>query len=203
MKKAYIGVLCAAAVMAGCQEEQRSFESLDLRDQSEIDSQARSMVAQEQAALAAELEKAKASDPSIKDAYYSVNENGEKQLHIVHENEKGEPTSTVWPMLGGLAAGALLANMINMGGVNNYASYHRPAYVYHRSYEEERKRKNYATSGYVASTRSYVVKSYTPRYTRAGQVGRTGHTQIVTSSTSKGVFSSGSSARSGGYSFGG
>lgn len=201
MKKAYIGVLCAASVLAGCQEEQRSFESLDFRDQSEIDSQARSAVASEQAELAAELEKAKAADPTIKDAYYSVNDEGEKQLNIVHENEQGEPTSTVWPLLGGLAAGALLANMINMGGVNNYSNYHRPVYVYHRSYDEERKRKNYATSGYIASKRAYVVRSYKPRYTSAPASKSYSSTSV--SSTSKGVFSSGSSARSGGYSFGG
>jgi len=105
--------------------------------------------ADEQAQLRQELARLQAADPSVKDVYYGVGEDGERVLNVVREqtNSDGSTSisSTVWPLLGGLAAGALITKMIGSGGVSNFASHTPPARTqsgYSRDYDRNRNWSN-------------------------------------------------------------
>jgi hypothetical protein len=100
-----------------------------------------------------ELAKLQAVDPNVKDAYYGVDENGERVLHVVSEETNGASassiSSTIWPLLGGMAAGAVIAKMASSGGVSNYASHYPPARAQSfYSRDDERAERNRAYDSY-------------------------------------------------------
>lgn len=76
------------------------------------------------------LAELQATDPTVKDMYYGAGENGERVVHVVREEQNSEGvssvTSSVWPLLGGMAVGALVANMVSSGGVSKFASTNPP-----------------------------------------------------------------------------
>jgi hypothetical protein len=98
-----------------------------------------------------ELAQLQATDPSVKDMYYGVDENNDRVVHVVREEASGQ-TSMVWPLLGGMAAGALVTKMISNGGVSNYASHYPPAhYQSYYSREDERAERNRTYENYQRS----------------------------------------------------
>jgi hypothetical protein len=165
------------------------------QDEADIDSKARSQVNADEAELKEELAKAQAKDPSIKDMYYGVDDDGNKVLHIVRE-VKDEKTgqvqahSDVMPLVTGMALGMMMGNMMNNNG--GYNSGYAPRSSSSYNMDDERRRKNTAMGGYVASTRTSVSRSYVSSRPTSSY-----------STRSSGVFSSSSSARGGSYSGGG
>lgn len=158
MKKAIVAVAATTAVLAlsGC-----DYQPTDAEVQAAIDEEAKkqtmSDVSAEDVELKQKLIELQKVDPSVKDVYYSYDANGVKQLHVIKE-DKSKPTAdgspglseSMWPLVAGLAGGALLANMISAGGSNNYANRYPPArYQSGFTREEEKKRRNTYTSGYV------------------------------------------------------
>jgi hypothetical protein len=189
-----LGLAMAAMLplmLVGCEQEPDPAETA--ADEADIDSQARAKLNAEEAELKEELKKAQEKDPTIKDMYYSVDDNGNKQLNIVRETKNpatGEATahSDVMPLVTGMALGMLMSNMMNpMGGYNPG---YRPSYTSTYSASDERRRKNMATSSYVSSVRTSTARSYVSSRPSSAYA------------RSSGVFSSSSSARSSGYSGG-
>ena len=89
-------------------------------------------ITQEQAELKEYLAQMQAKDPSIVDAYYGVDENGEKVLHVIQKDESSTASdgsgsalsSFMWSMAGGLTGAMLMNAFMNRGGMsgmtNNY-----------------------------------------------------------------------------------
>lgn len=186
MKKHMIAALAASIALAGCSDE-RTPEEL-------AQAEARLSIAAEEQELKSALAKLQAADPAVKDVYYGTAEDGSRVLHVVRENDDDDDvSSSVWPLLGGMAAGALIANMVSAGGPNQYAHQHPPASSSHYSREDERRRRNVVTSGYAgAILNQQRTRVTSPSYKPSPQI----------STRSSGVFNSSSSARAGGYSAG-
>lgn len=172
MKKAIVAMAATTAFLAltGCDQEPTDAEVQAAIDE-EAKAQTMSDVAAEDVELKQKLIELQKIDPSVKDAYYSYDANGVKQLHVVKEDPTKKDESgasgmseSVWPLVAGLAGGALLANMISSGGSNNYANRYPPAsYQSGFTREEEKKRRNTYTSSYVgtamANNRSSIASS--------------------------------------------
>lgn len=179
--------------LTGCNEAAQTFTP------EQINSATRTQLNQDDAELKQALKDAQAKDPTIKDMYYSVNEKGEKELNIIREvkdPKTGESmaSSAVWPLLGGMAAGMLISNMMQGGAMRGgYA----PSYNYTRSYADERRRKNAAMSSYSGYVRNNTVRSFNSKSYGSS------YKSSSSSTRSAGVFSGSSSARSSGYSAGG
>lgn len=145
-----------AVTLVGCDQEPPS----QAEEKAYVDDQAsdavRKQMAEDQKDLDATVKELQSKDPSVKDAYYSINEKGEKVLHIVREEANGKSSDSVWPMVGGMAAGAmggyLLAKAMNsQGGYNQYQSSNRPMTSQQFDEDERRRNRNTATSGYANS----------------------------------------------------
>ncbi|QNR53812.1 hypothetical protein phiK7A1_022c [Pseudomonas phage phiK7A1] len=184
-------------MLVGCEAEPDP--AATAADEADIDSAARQKLNADEAELKEELKKAQEKDPTIKDMYYSVDDDGQKILHIVRElpKEEGKPAQShdsAVPMMQGMLLGMLMSNMMN----NNYGNYSRQyggnGSYNSRSYNssDARRQRNTATSGYVAATRSSAARSYV-----------SSRPSSAYSSRSSGALSSSSSARSSGYSGGG
>lgn len=108
--------------------------------------------AQDQTELKESLAQLQATDPTVKDMYYGAGENGERVVHVVREEQNSEGassvTSSVWPLLGGMAVGALVANMVSSGGVSKFASTNPPyrANSYFSRDDERSNRNNYRSN---------------------------------------------------------
>lgn len=177
--------------LTGCNEAAETFTP------EQVNSATRTQLNQDDAELKKALAEAQAKDPTIKDMYYSVNDKGEKELNIVREvkdPKTGESNamSQVWPLLGGMAAGMLISNMMQGGGMRGgYA----PSYSYTRSYDDERRRKNAAMSSYSGYVRNNTVRSFTSKSYSSKS--------YSSSTRSAGAFNGASSSRSSSYSSGG
>lgn len=77
--------------LVGCEPQEDP--AATAADEADIDSAARTKIAAEEAELKEELTKAQEKDLSIKDMYYSADEDGQKVLHIVRElpPQEGKP----------------------------------------------------------------------------------------------------------------
>ena len=189
-----LAVSLGTLTLAGCDDVEDP--SATQADNADIDSQARLKVANDDAELKAELAKAQEKDPSIKDMYYTMDENGNKTLHIVrvekdeqgNEQARDHSVGMAQGMLLGMIMGQLMSNPMGRG--YNYMSYPPQSYPY----SQYRQRKNTAVSSYVAGTRRSVARSY---------VSSRPSSAYAISSRSSGAFHSSGSARSGGYSAGG
>lgn len=193
-------VAMSVLFLTGCDQAAQAYQPTS----SEVDSATRTKLNQDDAELKQALKDAQAKDPTVKDMYYSINDKGEKELNIVREvkdPKTGESSamSQVWPLLGGMAAGMLISQMMQGGGMRGgYA----PSGSYNRSYDDERRRKNTAMSGYAGYTRNNAVRSFTNRSTTSKSKSFFSSSSS-SASRSSGAFSSSSSARSSGYSSGG
>lgn len=197
-KKVALIISALAITLSGCEQEPPS----QAEEQAFVDDQAgsavRQQLAEDQKDLDATVKELQTKDPSVKDAYYSYSEKGEKVLHIVREEANGKNSDSVWPLVGGMAMGALtgyaMAQMMNSrGGYNNYQSSNRPMSQAHYDEEERRKRRNTASAGYtnmmMNNSRSAVRAS--PSY-------RSNLNSGVSNYRSGSSWSSSSSARSSG-----
>lgn len=182
-----LALAIATAALTGC--EPYEDPAATAADEADIDSQTRGALAAEQEELKNELAKAREKDPTIKDMYYGVDENGVKVLHIVREVPKEgggtESANTVLPFVTGMLLGQMLSNNAMMA--NSYMHNTR-----RYSHEEERRRRNTVYSGYTSYKRSSVSRSFV-----------SSRPTSVYSTRASGAFSGGSSARAGGYSSGG
>lgn len=151
--------LTAAAVIAtsmlsltGCEQEV-SGKDMDAYVEDTAKSETMAQVAKEDIDLKDNLTKLQEKDPSVKDAYYSVDDKGQKQLHVVREDaEKPDSVqNSVWPIVGAMAGGAILGNMLASGGANNYVRQNPPAASGYYAREDEKKNRNTYSGGYVGS----------------------------------------------------
>ncbi|MNE67695.1 hypothetical protein D3C80_1633170 [compost metagenome] len=136
------------------------------------------------------LAELQAKDPSIKDVYFSYNEKGEKQIHIVKETASGQNSDSIWPLVGGMATGYLLAQAMNgMGGMNNYSQRYKPSGYSSYAEDERRRRMNSVSSANTTMMMNQARTSVrsSPNYTSS-------MSKTVMSSRSSGVMA-GSSAR--------
>lgn len=175
-------------MLAGCEQENPEETA---KDEADIDANTRAAMNQDEVELKEELAKAQAKDPSIKDMYYSTDDEGNKVVHVIREVKdpatgQAQAHDTTAPMLQGMVLGMLMSNMMN----NNFAGGGYSSRSYPMS--ESRNYRNQATSRYSGYTRSIQARSYVSA--RPGS---------AYSTRSAGAFSSSSSARSGGYSAGG
>lgn len=173
--------------LAGCDQENPEETA---KDEADIDANTRAAMNQDEAELKEELAKAQSKDPSIKDMYYGVDDEGNKVLHVIREVKdpatgamQAQQTSSMMNgMVLGMLMGHMMSNNFNGGGMMN------------RSYpmSESRSYRNQATSRYSSYSRSVQARSYV-----------SARPSSAYSTRSAGAFSSSSSARSGGYSAGG
>lgn len=179
--------------LAGC--EPAEDPQATAADEADIDSQTRTKLNQEEAELKEELKKAQEKDPSIKDLYYSIDDNGNKVLNIVRETKdpatgQAQAHNDMMPLVTGMALGMLMSNMMNpMGGYNPG---YRPMSSNTYPMTDQRRRKNVATGGYAGAVRASTARTYVSSRPTSSY-----------STRSTGALSSSSSARAGGYSAGG
>jgi hypothetical protein len=135
-------------LLGGCSESTADYSNVEELVQEET----RLQLTAEETELKQELQKLQATDPSVKDIYYTVDENGNKVLNVVRETADGSPTSDLYPMLAGAAVGALVSSMISSGSASNYARHNPPAYTRrYGSYQEERRERNSGSAAYSAA----------------------------------------------------
>lgn len=166
MKTKLAIAVAAAVVLMGC-DNKPTEEEIQAYLNSEAGNQARQQMAEDEKDLKATLAELQAKDPSVKDVYYGVDENGQKQLHIVREEAKSDKglSDTVWPLVGGVATGLLLAQLMNShGGMSNYSNQYPPSRSSYYNEDERRRARNTSMSSYNAATtnaaRSRVYSNY-------------------------------------------
>lgn len=182
--------IAATAALAGCEPAQPSADEERAYVEDEAQKQVRQTLASDEDDRKKTLAELQSKDPSVKDVYFTYNEKGEKQVHIVKETADGQNSDTIWPLLGGMAAGYMLASAMNsMGGMNNYSQRYQPIGRSTYAEDERRRRMNSASSANTTmmmnSARSSVRSS--PNF-------QSKMSSTVMSSRTSGVLS-GSSAR--------
>lgn len=198
--KLYAGAMagvCATALV-GCEQGHTEAE-LDLAEQKAVAKALLEQNNQDNQELKEFIASAKEKDPSIVDAYYSVNDDGEKVINVVRDS--GEKDSEGFSMLetaglavaGGLAGAALANALIPNNPPQNYYQT-RSAYYAKESPEEERRRRGLAYYNYNQHSAAAVASSRS----LSSSVGQKASPQLT---TSKPAFQSksGSSTRSSAY----
>lgn len=198
-------VSLSALAIAGCEAEaDPDLQVKSPATQEEIDSATRNAIAKDERELKEELAKLQAKDPAVKDMYYKMDEQGQKEVVIVREvvdKTTGQTSmmESVFPMMAGMMLGQMMASSMMMSAMamsqmGNYGG----GYGRHQSYSSQQyqQRKNMATSSYAGGMRSNTQKSFNTSRPMSGASSNI-------SSRSSGAFSSSSSARSSGYSAGG
>lgn len=199
-KHTLLALAVASIALTGCDDTPSPDEELHYLDQA-AGAEVRKQTQEEQTDLKNTVTELQAKDPSVKDAYYGVNANGDKELHVVRDNGDGQVSDMVWPLIGGAVTGFALAKLMNSyGGYSGYTSVAHPVNqtYYANNDDERRKRRNVVVSGYngwmMNNARSTIRMQ--PNY-------RTTMKAAVVSSRSSGIFTGGSGSRSSGYSLGG
>lgn len=208
-------IAAASIFIAGCEEQEPSPEEQQAYVNSEAEKQVRAQVSADETELKAALVQMQSVDPSIQDIYYGIDDKGNRVLHVVHKNGQATPptgasstsaptasatsdvSDMVWPMVGGMAAGALAVSMMKSGSFSSFAHSNPPASSRVYPEEERRKERNVASSGYVNTMMGGARSSVT----RNPNFGSSMRSSVI-GARSSGVFSSSSSARAGGYSAG-
>lgn len=183
-----LGVM--AMTMAGC--EQQDYSLFDEQDTAAVAAATTATIDAEKAELAKALKELQATDPDITDLYYSVNDAGEKVLHVVKEKADGSVNEETMALMNGMLLGMLMSNIMHMGSYGAYANANR-SYVATRTYSKtdyRRQRNSAAATSYAAANR------------RAGASYRSSSAFQSKVSARSAMFSGGG-ARSGGYSSGG
>jgi len=152
MFKTKIAVAIAMGVLlTGCEVDDSppSPEEENAYVDEQAAAQVRQTLASDQQDLKDTIAELQKKDPSVKDAYYSYNEKGEKELHVVKETANGQNSDMVWPLLGGMATGYLLAKaMTASGGMSQYSQSHAPTSQSSYAEDERRRRQNTSSSAY-------------------------------------------------------
>lgn len=153
MKTSYLAVALAALALTGCDDDNPSQDEENQFVQSEALKESNAQQAADQKDLEQTIKELQQQDPTVKDAYYGVDKDGNKQLHIVKEEaNSGGYSETVWPLVGGLATGYLLAKMFSSnGGYSHYNGSYRPSNSYSYMEDDRRKHRNTVTSGYTGA----------------------------------------------------
>lgn len=185
--------------LAGCDDSPSPEE-----EQAYVDQQAqaavRTQLATDEKDLKTALAQMKQADPTITDAYYGMDGHGQKEVHVVHQNAQGSSgfSEMVWPVVGGMAVGALAANIMHSGSLSHYAASSPPRSYADYDDEERKRRRNVGTSGYasslMSSSRNTVYNA--PAF-------NTNMQKAVITTRDTGSFRGVASARGGSYGFGG
>ena len=192
MKMKALAVAIAASVaLTGCEPQDYSY--LDTADQNAIDVAAQQALAAEKQELKDALAKLQETNPEISDLYTSVNESGEKVLHVVKETADGVQEEQM-AMMNGMLIGMLMGQMMSMGGYNNYYAANRTT-VTTRTYTRDEYRRNRNTAS--VNSFAYAQRRASTSYRSSSAF------QSKVSARSSAAFASSSSARSGSYSSGG
>ena len=223
MKKTVLAaaITAASVLLAGCGPDEPTQDEVQAYVDGEAQKVVRTQVAADEAELKDALVQMQSVDPSIKDIYYAIDDKGNKVLHVIHSNTSASASASastgsagaqptggqqavadnsvsdmVWPMVGGMAAGALAASMMKSGSFSSFSHQNPP--MSNRVYREEERRRerNVATSGYVNSMMGGARNSV-----RSSPNFGSSMRSTVISSRSSAIFA-GSSARAGGYSAG-
>lgn len=215
MSKKVVVLASALALLAGCDSSDATYPD---EEQAYVDEQAgaqtRQQLAEDEKDRQAALKELQAQDPSVKDVYFTLDENGKKQMHVVREEANGQSSDSVWPMVASAGAGALggylLAKaMTSSGGVSQYQQQHQPLQTTQCDNRDERRRcRNSNTAGYAAAmmNQNRAAVRAQPNYRqnmnnrvsqwRAAPSSAPAAVQSATQSRAKAVFAnSGSSAR--------
>jgi len=211
MKKSMVVLASAMVLLTGC-DDQPDYEE----EQAYINEQAgqatRQQLAEDEKDQQAALRELQSKDPSVKDVYYTVGSNGQKEMHVVREEASGQNSDSVWPMVAGVGAAALggyaLAKMMNgNGGYQQYQQNNRPLMTQQYDEEERRKRRNTGSAAYTSmlmnNNRSAVTSSPNYRSNMTSRVSqwRSSPTsapatyQAAAASRAKAVMASSSSSR--------
>jgi hypothetical protein len=153
-KKVIALAAASLALLAGCDDSPDYNEEQAYVDE-EASQATRAQIAEDEKDLQATVKELQSKDPSVKDAYYGVGANGEKQLHIVREEANGQSSDSVWPMVAGAGAAALggyaLAKMMNnSGGYSNYQQQHQPLQTSQCNEQDRRKCRNSGSAAYTS-----------------------------------------------------
>lgn len=182
--------LVAAAALTGCEPAEPSADEEKAYVDDEAAKQVRQTLASDEEDRKKTLAELQSKDPAIKDVYYTYNEKGEKEIHIVKETANGQNSDSIWPLVGGMATGYLLAQAINgMGGMNNYSQRYKPSGYSSYAEDERRRRMNSASSANTTMMMNNARSSI-----RSSPSFRSNMSSSVISSRSTGVMA-GSSAR--------
>lgn len=182
--------IAAATALVGCEPAQPSADEERAFVEDEAQKQVRQTLASDEEDRKKTLAELQSKDPAVKDVYFTYNEKGEKQVHIVKETADGQNSDTIWPLLGGMAAGYMLASAMNsMGGMNNYSKQYQPVGRSTYAEDERRRRMNTATSA-----NSTMMMNQARSSVRSSPNFQSKMSSTVMSSRSTGVMS-GSSAR--------
>lgn len=207
-----VGAIIAAGALSGCEDSSynESRDPVEAAIQSEAIKLSVQQSNTEQKELKDFLRVAKQLDPTITDAYYSTDSNGDKFINVVKaekspdESQQGQSITTgngggmlqtVGMSMAGGFVGSALANSIipNHPSPSYYESNSR--YHYNESHNEERRRRSNAVAGY----NNHMVSKSVNRVRTNPVKMKAISTRI---STSKPAFRSSSSARSSSYSGG-
>ena len=196
--KELIVAAAAAVMLTGCEQQDeppsQQEEAQYIEDQAAAST--RQQLAADQADLKQTVEELRKKDPTVKDAYFTYNEKGEKELNIVREEANGGSSSSVWPLLAGAATGYAVASMMNSrGGYSGYAASNPPrSYQSYADEDDRRRRMNSSSAAYTSTmmnnNRSAVRSS--PNF-------RSSMSKSVISSRSSGVFAGSTGARGGAH----
>jgi len=188
-----VALTAGAALLSGCEQE-ISGKDMEAYVEDTAKSETMAQVAQEDTDLKDNLAKLQAKDPSVKDAYYAVNDKGEKELHVVTENAQNpeKVENSVWPIVGAMAGGAVLGHMLSSGGANNYVRQYPPQSSGYYAREDEKKNRNTYTSSYVGN----VMATNRASVYRATPPGSPALKAATLSTRSSGIWGGGSSSSS-------
>jgi hypothetical protein len=152
VNKKVIALAAAGLVMlTGC-DDQPDYEEQQAYVDEEAGQATRAQLAEDEKDLQATIKELQTKDPSVKDAYYGVGANGEKQLHTVREEANGQSSDSVWPLVAGAAAigGYALAKMMNQnGGMQQYQQQHPPLQTTQCNEQDRRKCRNSGSAAYT------------------------------------------------------
>lgn len=133
--------------------------------------------------LASTLRQMQAKDPSIKDVYYTYDEQGNKVLHVVQENkdESGQSRMSefMWGLAGGVTGAMLLNAFMNRGGVQGMAQQFQPRSrnMYTPSQYTQKRQQDYR------SNQSYLDRKFSTSPKPATNLNNTTRLTPVTPST--------------------
>lgn len=156
----------------------------------EISSQVRDtsleQIANDNEAVSSFLRSAKTQDPSVIDAYLSVDDDGTKTLNVIRDSDDDSVESMALA-LGGVAAGALAGSMLTQ----SYIANRNRAPSHQMSNDSYKRKKEEQTSGYSSAVFSAAHNQ--------ALLNRRSASSSSSSSSSKPAFRSSSGARSSSY----
>jgi hypothetical protein len=140
-------LIFSTILLAGCDQSQDNLQNFSAKQMlpptitEPINTAVQEVAQNVDTELLSMVEKLKLEDPTIVDAYYSQDENGEKVLNVVKEDSNPTEGSSglstfMWAMAGGLTANMLFNSMSsNKGNMNSVTNQFKPIKRYSSSYD--------------------------------------------------------------------